>query len=559
MGLASSQGRLITLTARKDDVQGQLMKVANKKLSLARQSANVSREYTDALNATKLTYNTGAKDIDVTYGNLMNSTMQCLFTDSAGAVVLNDDYYNKLKAAGLITGNNPSGYMTNSPDNAAKFINAMIGGTTNYTAADIPSISAGSASGNSATNANLSSIPGSYKDSDIFKQLENKSLTDAFMTAQHSDIPGATQIYYREDGTVVSFFAGESGKLRGQTATNLIYLGGRSSTCEGFLVPMLNQIIGDAEGALEKVVNCSSDAFRAAEKAAADATVAFWKGQFYSGGDYAIGKWNSSDGGNTGRYTSASGKDDYIHENSDSGDIYNSKTVALTKGTCNVWDDTSWDHELYLDASQVVKTFLSYFDAACSGIDVSEITKPPQLVIDTRPRNGSSKVSETISYINRTVNVASPGAPPAAPPPENSSGSSKPITANAIYFYNVFNAICNNNGWVKDPNVNNKDYLQGQIKYNNYHIEQYQNGAWTVLSTSDPNSKFNEENDDDAVKIVEAKFHARKDDLDAKEKTLDITQNDLDTERSELVTNMESVKKIVDKEIESLKILDSKG
>jgi len=65
MGLAASQSRYCMLTSRKDDVEGSLLRVANKRLELSRDSERISHEYTDALNATKLTYNNGTKDVDV--------------------------------------------------------------------------------------------------------------------------------------------------------------------------------------------------------------------------------------------------------------------------------------------------------------------------------------------------------------------------------------------------------------------------------------------------------------------------------------------------------------
>ena len=56
MGLAASQARLLSLTARIHDVEYQAQMIQNAKLQLATQEDEVYRKYTEALDATTLTY-----------------------------------------------------------------------------------------------------------------------------------------------------------------------------------------------------------------------------------------------------------------------------------------------------------------------------------------------------------------------------------------------------------------------------------------------------------------------------------------------------------------------
>ena len=54
MGLAASQARLLTITARKADCEFLSMNLSHQKLALSRNMEQVSSEYQKALNQTKL-------------------------------------------------------------------------------------------------------------------------------------------------------------------------------------------------------------------------------------------------------------------------------------------------------------------------------------------------------------------------------------------------------------------------------------------------------------------------------------------------------------------------
>ena len=56
MGLAASQARLLTITARKADCEFLSMSLSHQKLALARDMEHISSEYQNALNQTKLVY-----------------------------------------------------------------------------------------------------------------------------------------------------------------------------------------------------------------------------------------------------------------------------------------------------------------------------------------------------------------------------------------------------------------------------------------------------------------------------------------------------------------------
>ncbi|MBR1907306.1 hypothetical protein IJ818_00005, partial [bacterium] len=57
MGMSSSQARLLSITARINDIEYKSQSISNSKIRSADESEQVAREYTQALNKTKLTYN----------------------------------------------------------------------------------------------------------------------------------------------------------------------------------------------------------------------------------------------------------------------------------------------------------------------------------------------------------------------------------------------------------------------------------------------------------------------------------------------------------------------
>lgn len=118
MGLAASQVRLLLLTARKTDIEGSLMSISNQKLSLARESSKISRDYSNALNAKTLVWSDMSGNASGLYYDLLmvpnNSvTGQFIYTDSSGSVVLNDSLANFFGGTGVNGGINAGSHTVN--------------------------------------------------------------------------------------------------------------------------------------------------------------------------------------------------------------------------------------------------------------------------------------------------------------------------------------------------------------------------------------------------------------------------------------------------------------
>ena len=130
MGLAASQARLLTITARKADCEFESMKLSHQKIALSRDMERISDEYQAAMNKTKLIYDyygTGTSDMALTYGLMMtpsvyNDYYPRLITDRANRVVLTGAYASAAMAAGIPA----EGYNgTPSSEVRNKFIEAL--------------------------------------------------------------------------------------------------------------------------------------------------------------------------------------------------------------------------------------------------------------------------------------------------------------------------------------------------------------------------------------------------------------------------------------------------
>ena len=109
MGLSAGQARLLTLTGRKSDCEFASMKLSHQKIALSRDLADISNEYQNSLDQTKLIYDyygTGDTTTPLSYGLLMspsalNDYMPTTISDALGRVTLNSKYAAAARAAGI--------------------------------------------------------------------------------------------------------------------------------------------------------------------------------------------------------------------------------------------------------------------------------------------------------------------------------------------------------------------------------------------------------------------------------------------------------------------------
>ena len=141
MGLAASQARFLCITARKADCEYKSTDLAQQKLEITNQLSDISNEYSNAMNSTKLIWDNEnvANPAAVDYALLMthsaaNDYNPYMLTTASGAIVLNSTYAAAAKAAGI----SKSGGL-GSQASRNKFISALAyqGIITEETAKDV--------------------------------------------------------------------------------------------------------------------------------------------------------------------------------------------------------------------------------------------------------------------------------------------------------------------------------------------------------------------------------------------------------------------------------------
>ena len=109
MGMAASQARLLSITARLTNNENSGQSISYSKQRLADQTQQITNEYNEALNTTKLTVLTGFNGADATYTDISYDTMtnkqmaantkQYVVTDTKGRILVTEDIANAYKKA----------------------------------------------------------------------------------------------------------------------------------------------------------------------------------------------------------------------------------------------------------------------------------------------------------------------------------------------------------------------------------------------------------------------------------------------------------------------------
>ncbi len=126
--------------------------------------------------------------------------------------------------------------------------------------------------------------------------------------------------------------------------------------------------------------------------------------------------------------------------------------------------------------------------------------------------------------------------------------------ADTTYYVNLFHRM--QKGYTTEPNenqtINNKDWLENQLKEGGLFVEKYDKvkDAWADDSWQS-NSEIIQQNDDTDVAIIKAQYDVDLGEINNKDKKFDLELKAIDTEHSAIQTEMESVKKVIDKNIEN--------
>ena len=117
-------------------------------------------------------------------------------------------------------------------------------------------------------------------------------------------------------------------------------------------------------------------------------------------------------------------------------------------------------------------------------------------------------------------------------------------------FYDaLFNQICLN-GWTENENIDDIEYLEEMLKSGAMYMSTMADDGYYYQGNYSTNTYVKEVTDETAVAQAEAKYNREKQKINSKENIIDMKMKNLDTEISALTTEYDTVKSVIDKNIE---------
>ena len=570
MGLAASQARLLTITARKADCEFQSMMLSHQKLALSRDMEAVSDEYQTALNTTKLVYDyygSGDSDMALTYGLLMepsayNDYYPKLVTDAKNRVILNSAYASAARAAGI-----PAEGLLGTPssDVRNKFIEALAGENiiTPGQAATIQGTTYGNDLGlGSTVSATVSTTEITY-DQLLDMLAANGSDTSSAnislgVTLGEPKMYGEEFFGSRTTGGGWQNIGGSSVSIVDLMSDDTDYFLSMYSR-EGEELPLLQ-----ADQLQQKIVN----------------EILPWiQNQFSS----VLGGTSESDTALQVAYNAVydlivptNGIQDWINKNSDiygkdngdresileperadlkalldaiSGDYKKTKSFrdfdtgyamqaqnylgfyyTADKDQWFMHKDRKDRSQISIDLNNLVDVFLTAYVQYMEGDEDSGYSWHKGKYSESNLYNGE-KSDFTFTVVGDT------------------STSDEDNVVNASFYDTMFNMICLN-GWTENAQIDDSDYLSEMLKSGMAYISSISDDGYYYQGNYSTDKCILEVTDDDAISKAEAKYNTEKTKIQNKEDTIDLKMKNLDTEISSLTTEYDTTKSVISKSIE---------
>lgn len=577
MGLAAGQARLLTITARKSDCEYESMRLSHQKIALSRELSDLSNEYQNSLNQTKLIYDyygTGDTSTPLSYGLLMspstlNDYLPITITDSLGRVTLNSKYAAAARAAGIPQeglGSLPSEAMRNAFVQGL-YTSGILTKNTAETILGLPynqqaGFGGGTTTAVTTTSGNIDKLIESLEENGTefttsklvsSQQIQGAKddMNNCIIRTKVIDSSGTATDTDSADLTLAKLLSDEN-------QYNLDYYGSvRSEQSPVTATAMMQEYLTNPGG----FVDWLYDEFSAVLNL----------GDGYTGKalEYALEETNNLiNGPDTEEYQkwhdewlNATGNSDWDEstewgngnvngfldpvgtqissgvENYDPNVVINGKNyvgfvyAASNKGS----DDDGNDHCTGgINLNNIAKAFLTYFVKYMDGVS----NKGPDGKEKYYVTAGSLEENRLATYdylFEYTIKTGS----------EVSSDD----LGQATFYDALFNQICTN-GWTENDNIEDNEYLQEMLQSGMMYISKMKDDGYYYQANYATDSYIKEISDDTAIAQAEAKYTTEKAKLNAKEETLDLKMKNLDTEISSLSTEYDTVKNTISKNIE---------
>ena len=600
MGLAASQARLLTITARKADCEFQSMNLSHQKIALSRDMEKISDEYQAAMNKTKLVYDfygTGTSQMNLNYALLMtpsvyNDYFPKFLTDKQNRVVLSPEYAAAAKAAGIpYEGYNgtPSSEIRNA------FVEALRdnGIITPATAVNIESVPYNNAIGlGDLYSAQDATMEITYEE--LLKLIKSNcedtldyglKLADNFSGRSVESFVGPEQLLTcnaDQEGWGVHLRVYDGSSLgadyNGRTGSGVVSLYDLLTTDQQYVyscgeacgasIPicstayMQQMMVGDEYSA--SFLNWMVDQFSSilggvkendlALQYAYDAVVNLiypdqdiqdLAAQILSRNpDYQTGNRHDREGG----------------ENGEDNEGYRDRVDHTA--THLVWHyNTNCLDEVTGLAHDYLGMVTSYNGDAGSGHQYHHVAVDLNNVVSVfltayHEYMEGIKNSDYSYEMGQTISATSNQASLWEPKMDDIFTIKAPTTLNdgtedlvASFYDAMFNLICTN-GWTENENIANAEYMQELLKNGSVYISSIDNDANYYQTSYSTDTYISEVADTDAIAQAEAKYNAQKARIESKENTIDMKMKNLDTEISSLTTEYDTMKNVISKSIE---------
>ena len=563
MGLAASQARLLTITARKSDCEFQSMRYSHQKIALSRDLANLSAEYQNSLDQTKLVYDfygTGDETMPLSYSLMMtpselNGYLPTLATDASGKVVLNSKYAAAARAAGIPQeglGCLPSTDVRN------RFLQGMAdsGVITQSAANTYMGIQYAQSMGNGTTDLVTTKV----------EQMTLKEMLEYYESGEFDNIPYAysneTMKATLEAGTNVRevSFRSEDGGVGGLTdgnitlgnilngsyqilcSTNYESKDNRRGNMDQIAANIANLDIWEWMFAeFEALLNVAGDpgiaeAFNYAKSQTESLLSADNLAKEYSGKT----KENKDDDDWTGVLNCMNDKKgnrnqgfvlDWFRKEEGSystSDYIGIATYYNTKSSKNNRADG-----VSISVTNIAYAFLTYFAHAMEGLSRSDY-KVDNTVGNRTVENSNLIGLDDQSFLFDVV---------------VDTGVNTDQALISGFYDAIFNQLCLR-GWTENDKVDDNDYLHEMLKTGKFFLATCSDDGYYYQGNYSTNTYVREVTDEEAVAKAEAKYNTEKQKLNQKEEILDLKMKNLDTEISSLTTEYDTIKSVISKNIE---------
>lgn len=579
MGLAAGQARLLTITARKSDCEYQSMKYSHQKIALARQLADLSNEYQNSIDQTKLYYDyygTGDTSNPLSYGILMtpstlNNYMPTIVADGGGRTILNSKYAAAAIAAGIPReglGSLPSETMRNN------FITGLYnsGLITEKMASTILGLPYNQASGiGGAVTVAAQTQEVSYND--LVEMLKDVSVSNP--TGHTGENVRNMVLANVGEGKKYTIIAAEGKNISSYEKSGMGYT--HRADSDSYMNKLsLGDIldgnyvlaavahgndawtVGRDGGIMEALENSTfwDEMFNAMESVLDTGDTFTKQALSYARGmitsTYMLDRSNQTGTGQgEGTKRQANSIEGLAFHNGgnkrDSGKVFEyalndaSTTGAGYIGICSELNfDSGKDDKngckstVSINLSSMMKAYLTYFYDFINGVSATDEYGNDKYFV-TENLKTSKLVGNNENF---TIKVG--------------TAVSSDDLAQSTFYDALFNQICSK-GWSENGNIDDNDYLQNMLQSGMAFISKVKDDGYYYQGNYATDNYIKEISDESAVAQAEAKYTTEKAKLNAKEETLDLKMKNLDTEISSLSTEYDTVKNIVSKNIERFK------